>query len=141
MPTTESLWFKIVVIFMTVATIGVTITNVIHFNRLRSGTCSSISNGTASLLFWINIILLVIAVIIFVLTIWKIISPSKCSCDTNGMKKGVPPGTTQLAYTHTGQHVILPSGPVTSEATSAELSANIVAPNERELLAQQVQYF
>lgn len=155
MATIESMWFKIVVIIVAAATIGVCIANIIYFNRLRNSTCNEISSGEAVTMFWINIVLLALASIVFILCIWKLIVPSKCSCDT--MKSKLPPGTTHLAYsgpvdnygdpmgTTTGitmgnQRVILPQGPVTGEATSTYLSANVVAPNEAATLAQQEQY-
>ena len=160
MPTTELLWFKISAIIVSIATIAVCIPNLIYFNKLRNSTCKEISTGAATTMFWLNLILLIMAVIVMVLGLIAIIVHEKCPCDR--IKSRLPPGTTHIAYTHTGHHgivpggivpggthtilptgqsVILPPGPVMGEATSTYATANVLAPNQANTLAQQVQYF
>lgn len=136
----ESMWFKIVVIIVAAATIGVCIPNIIYFNRLRNSSCNEISSGEAVTMFWINIVLLALASIVFILCIWKLIVPGKCGCDKKSSPFGYNSSNGPIATTSSGQQVILPEGPVTGEATSTYLSANVVAPNEASMLAQQEQY-
>ena len=149
MPSTELLWFKIPVIIISLFTIGVCIPNLIYYNKLRNGTSKDISSGTALTMFWVNLILLILAVMVLVLSILALILHEKCRY--SDVRSMLPSGTTHIAYTHTGQHVmlpqngtqqfILPSGPVMGEATSTGVSANVLVPGQASSLAQQVQYY
>jgi hypothetical protein len=45
------MWVQIVVIFSSAFTIGLSIANLIYFDKLRSGTCKEVSSGTATAMF------------------------------------------------------------------------------------------
>lgn len=62
--------FKIFVFIASGFIAGFTIANIIYFNRLRSSPSPSVSSGEASALMWLNVILLLLAVLAF---IWSII--------------------------------------------------------------------
>jgi len=62
--------FKIFVFIASGFIAGFTIANIIYFNRLRSSPSPSVTSGEASALMWLNVILLLLAVLAF---IWSII--------------------------------------------------------------------
>ena len=63
--TTESRSFKIVVFLLAAIVVGVTIANIVYYNRIRNGTCNAVTHGEATTLVWVNAILLIIAALIF----------------------------------------------------------------------------
>jgi NADH:ubiquinone oxidoreductase subunit 5 (subunit L)/multisubunit Na+/H+ antiporter MnhA subunit len=141
MSSVEPIWLKIVVIFVAAVTIGITIANLIYFNKLRNGSCKEISTGTATTMFWVNIVLLVLSIIIFLLAIWKIISPGKCPEEISTQPKGLPPGTTHIAYTSTGQFYDPSSVSATAVVTSPYLSGVVTKSGEASGLAEGQPYY
>lgn len=137
MSSAEPIWLKIVVIFVAAVTIGISIANMISFNKLRNSTCKELSSGSATTMFWINFILLVLSIILFSLAIWKIIYPGKCPDYIN---KSIPLDVYHVAgqYPTTGQLHSLYQ--VQGELTSGELSNQELAPGTREMLANVEQY-
>ncbi len=76
----ESRWFKIVVLIATGFFAGFFIANAIYFNRIMNGSCSAVTKTEATVLFWANIILAIIAGIIFIWVLFRIVwvrRPSK----------------------------------------------------------------
>lgn len=78
---TESRAFKIVVFIFTGFVLGVTIANVVYFNRLRDSNNAlvvnnnnnqAITTGEANVMFWVNMILAIIAGIIFLWSIYRL---------------------------------------------------------------------
>lgn len=130
--TTESRWFKIIVFILSAVVVGVTIANIVYFNRIRNGTCQAISHNTATTMVWVNAILLVIAIIIFLWSLWRLLFS----------------GTTRSRVRH---YMISPSSgvnmgytpgyaPVTAVATSADVGAMVVAPTEAATIDAAQQY-
>ena len=66
-------WFKITVVISSGFFAGFSIANAIYYNRIRTGACSAITQGEATTLLWINIILAVLAIIIFFWALWLLI--------------------------------------------------------------------
>ena len=67
----SSMWFGLVVVIVAAATIGVSIVNLIYYNRIRTGTCGAVSHDEATTMFWINIGLIVLASVLF---IWGLVN-------------------------------------------------------------------
>jgi len=71
--TTESRWFKIVVFLASGFFFGFSIANAVYYDRIRRGaSCSAISRNEANTMFWINVILAIIAGIVFIWSIYKL---------------------------------------------------------------------
>lgn len=66
--TTETQWFKIIVFISAGFFAGLFLANIIYYNRLRSG--QTLSHGEAVSMLWLNIILFILAIILF---IWALI--------------------------------------------------------------------
>lgn len=72
--TSESRWFKIVVFVVSGFFVGFSIANMIYFNRIRkAGGGGGVTQGEATAMLWVNGILLAIAVIIFLWSIYRLI--------------------------------------------------------------------
>lgn len=71
--TTETRWFKIVTLVAAGFFSGLFIANVIYYNRLRNG--GNVTKGEATAMLWINGILLVIAIILFVWALVRLVAP------------------------------------------------------------------
>ncbi len=131
MSTTESMWFNIIVIIVAAATIGVSIANIVYYNRIRTGTCGEISHSEAVTMLWINAGLIVLAAVIFLWAIWRLVAPAirpkPKAPEMQPTHYAVQSSETPPVTTH---HVFLPSGPVTGEATSTAASAITVVPGE-----------
>ena len=72
--TTESRWFKLVVVIASGLASAFFITNAIYYDRIRNGTCNAISKSEADTMFWINVILAIISVIVFIWGIYRLIA-------------------------------------------------------------------
>ena len=143
MDTTESRWFKIIVTLLSAIIIGVTIANLVYFNKIRTGTCNAVSSGEATTMLWINVILLVIAAVVFIWSLYRLF----VSHDTrkqvqhymvspqSGMNMGFSPA---VANYQTPSYQVPP--PPVAVATSTDTAAMVVAPNEYQTLATQQQY-
>ena len=66
--TTETLWFKIIVTIASGFFAGLFLANIIYYNRLRTG--GTLSSGEITSMLWLNAILFVVAIIIF---IWALV--------------------------------------------------------------------
>ena len=66
----ESLWFRSLCVIVMLIFVIIFIANTVYFNRVRIGSCSALSQSEANTLFWLNLILSIIAVIMF---IWSFI--------------------------------------------------------------------
>lgn len=73
--TSDTRWFRIVVSLATGFFAGIFTANAIYYNRIRTGdrSCQAISQNEANVLFWINLILAIIAFIIFIWALWRLI--------------------------------------------------------------------
>ena len=126
---TESRWFKIIVFIVAAIVVGVTIANIVFFNRIRDGTCNAVTHGQATTMLWVNVILLVIAVIIFLWSLWRLLFTR----ETRQRVKHyivAPAAGAQMGYAY-----VPPGGPPAAVATSTGLAANVVARGEGQFLA------
>jgi TRAP-type C4-dicarboxylate transport system permease small subunit len=73
METTETRWFKIVSFIIAVIFLGFIIANVVYFNRLRHGTSNAITQAEANSMYWVNVIILIIAILLFLWTLYRLI--------------------------------------------------------------------
>jgi len=126
-------WFLYIVIFISAATIGITIPNIIYFNNLRSGTSTGITTSQALTMLWLNIILLILAIMLFILTIWMLLRPNP----TTKQYKPYNPGYMKSLKDNESSeptHFIDENGNmihkdnIGSLATSQDISANTVNP-------------
>lgn len=70
----EFSFYKFIVLLAAVASIGIGITNIVYFNKIRLGDkCSEISPGTATTLLWLNIIVVVLSAVAFFWSMFRII--------------------------------------------------------------------
>lgn len=124
MDTTESRWFKIIVFVLSAIVVGVTIANLVYFNRIRNGTCQAISHNTAVTMLWVNAILLIIAIIVFIWSLWRLLFSGATRqrvqhymiSPTEGVNMGFSPSVSAPP-------------PITAVATSTDESAMVVAPD------------
>ena len=132
--TTESRWYKITVFIISAIVVGVTIANIVYFNRIRKGTCGAMTSGEATTMLWINVILLIITAIIFIWSLWKLIFSSEKRTQIKHYWAqpgiGIQPMMVQPTGLTTGQPV----------ATSPTESAIITAPREAQILAAEEDY-
>lgn len=73
--TSESRWFKILLFIAIVMFIGFAIANLVYYSRLRSGQTLTANEITAMLV--VNGILLFLALIFFIWTLWRLIDPAE----------------------------------------------------------------
>ena len=71
--TTEAVWYKVLVFIVSGIIVGVSIANIVYYNRLRDGSSASVSDGEATAMMWVNIVVLVIAALIFLWSLWRLI--------------------------------------------------------------------
>jgi len=129
MDTTESRWFKIVVFLLTSIVVGVSIANIVYYNRIRSGTCGAVSNGEATTMLWISVIVLIIAALIWLWSIWRLFF----SRETRERVKHVmldPSAGAGMGYTYAP----------TAVATSTDEAAMVVGPTEQQSIDQAMIY-
>jgi hypothetical protein len=70
---TESLIFNVVLFIAVGFILGVLIANAFYFNRIRGSGCGgSISSGEATIMFWLNVALAVVAAIIWLWSIYRL---------------------------------------------------------------------
>ena len=133
--TSESLWYKIFVIILSVFIVGVSIANVIYFNRIRKNGCVDVSSGEATAMLWVNGIILVISVLFFLWSLWRLIFTKDkreqyktyLTNPTVGAQAGI------IGYRP-------PIPPPTSVVTSDTESGNIVGVGESQQIIAEQQY-
>ena len=141
--TTESRWFKIIVFILSAIVVGVTIANVAYFNRIRTGSCQALSNSTATTMVWVNAILLVIAIIIFLWSLWRLLFSGAARAQvrhymispTSGVNMGFAPPAYMAASAG-----YAPVYQPTAVATSTDAAAMVVAPGEAATIDAAQQY-
>ena len=67
---TSSRIFLFFAFVISIFIIGVTIANLVYYNKIRSGGNCVVTQGEAEAMFWVNVIILVFALILF---IWSLI--------------------------------------------------------------------
>ncbi len=95
----SSIWFNVIVIIVAAATIGLSIANIVYYNRIKNNTCGAVSNNEANTMLWLNIVMIVLAAILFLWGIANLIFTSKTSCLKN---------TTDNQYCQCGYQKIQP---------------------------------
>lgn len=71
--TTETRWFKIIIFIVTGFVLGVSIANIVYYNRIKSGTCNAVTSGEANAMFWINIIIAVAVGLVMLWSLWRLL--------------------------------------------------------------------
>ena len=71
----ELTFYKALVLIASAAAIGFGITNIVYFNniRLNPDNCQQISSGTATMLIWLNIILVILGAVVFFWSLFRLI--------------------------------------------------------------------
>jgi len=73
--TSETRWFKIVVFVVSGFFVGFSLANIIYFNRIRlNNGAPGITRGEATSMLWINALLFAISMIIFIWSIYHLIT-------------------------------------------------------------------
>jgi len=131
--TSETRWFKIIVFIFAAIIVGIFIANLVYYNRIRTG--GTVTTGEATSMLWISVIILIIAIIIFLWSIWSLVF-SKTTREsvkhymlspTTGYNPQIPGITTQMAP---------------SIVTTSNVESGIVtAPGVEATLAQEENYF
>lgn len=127
-------WFIYITIFISAATIGVSIPNIIYFNHLRTGTSTGITTGQATTMLWVNIILLIIAIMLFIMSIWMAVSAVRYVPNTKKHKNGDIPMKSMVTIPDNDEptHFLVHKDNIIqgdNVVTSQELSGNVVSAN------------
>ena len=69
--TTESRWFKIMVLIVAVIILIFAVVNIVYYNRIRQG--QTVSSSEATVLLWLNVAMLIVTAIIVLWALWRII--------------------------------------------------------------------
>lgn len=69
--TTESRWFKIIVLLIALVILILAVINIVYFNKIRQGETLSSSEG--STLLWVNVVIAVVAAIILLWALWRML--------------------------------------------------------------------
>jgi len=81
--TTGERWFKIITAVGSGFVAGISIANAIYYNNIRTGSCNAVSQGEATTMLWINIVIAVLAIIIFFWALYLIFFSSEVRTDLN----------------------------------------------------------
>ena len=127
--TTSIQWFLIVIILFTIWVIALSIANVVYYNRIRTG--GIVQSGEAAALVWISVLTIVVAFVIFCVTLWYLFSGRTSVCappPTATATVVTPPRTTTYTVT-TPTHATQVKVPVTTApaVTTAAPSAVVTA--------------
>lgn len=70
----SSRWFNILVFIVSGFVAGLSIANIIYYSRVKraNGSCT-VSSGEANAMIWVNVIVLVFALIIFLWSLWRLL--------------------------------------------------------------------
>ena len=71
--TTETRWFKIISFIVLGFIVGVSIANIVYFNRIRTGTCNAVTQGEANIMMWVNIVISIITGLLFIWSLWRLL--------------------------------------------------------------------
>ena len=70
--TTESRWFKIISFIVTDFFAGFSLANIIYYAKARNN-CNALSRTEVISMLWLNIILFIFAIILFLWSLWRLI--------------------------------------------------------------------
>ena len=134
--TTESRWFKIIVLIVAVIILIFAVINIIYYNRIRDG--QTVSSSEASVLLWLNVAVLIVTVFIVCWALWRIIFSREyrrqLGTNTQQYLRGYGTGLVQP----TVQPTVVAPGTVQPTtvlvSTSGAESQNVLAAN----VAQQI---
>lgn len=75
----EFTWYKAIVLIVSALAIGVGILNIVYFNRIRLNEekCSEISTSEATTALWLNVILIIFAILLFIWSLYRLIFSGK----------------------------------------------------------------
>ena len=138
--TTESRWFKIVVLVIILIILILAVINIIYFNKARQG--ETISSSEGSTLLWMNVVIVVIAAIILIWALWRILFSreyrNQVGSNTRryfqGYSTGIMPAPSATAVAPT---VVAPGtvSHVALVSTSGAASQNVLAPTAYQQIA------
>jgi len=140
---THDLWFHIILIIVLFLFLALWIANAFYWNKLRASGSVNVSSSTAELLFWLNVIWIVVTSLILIWTIIKMfIKPKPDTLELAKGMTGVPP----IAVMPTEQFIpgLAPAPAVVHEnrhyVTSEGAAANIVTGGGVETLHRETHY-
>ena len=109
--TTETRWFKIAVFIMTGFVLGTSIANIVYYNRIRTGTCNAVTRGEGNAMFWINIIIAVVAGLLMLWSLWRLVFSrefrQQLGSDANSYFSGEGTGIVGPRTRRTGSNVVV----------------------------------
>jgi hypothetical protein len=97
-------WFSILILIVAAVIVGLTIANILYFNRIRQG--GTVQPSEASSMVWLNVIVMIGAVIVFLIALWVLFSHKEIVCS-------IATGTKVAAVTP----AVVPAAPVTVSKT------------------------
>ena len=72
--TTESRWFKFVVVLASGLATAFFIANAVYYDKIRKGSCSAVTTKEADTMYYINVILAIISVFVFIWGIYRLVA-------------------------------------------------------------------
>ncbi len=129
MTNTESVLYKIVVFLISAFVVGVMIANLVYYNRIREGKTVTTSEATTML--WVSVILLVIGVLVFLWSIWRLLFTSEAR--EKQMQYIVGPYGGQMGFSYApgmGPTAVVSSPTVAGVVTTPALTTDIESAQE-----------
>lgn len=144
---TETRWFKILVLIASGLVAGVSLANIIYYNRIRTGSCTAVSVNEATGLLVVNVIIFIIAILLFLWALWRLLFSREFRVKAQGATLGYLGSQGQFVPTTT---IKTPQGPVTITqqvpqavqvitpetqiATSGSGAFNVMSSNEQNVV-------
>jgi len=123
----ESRRFKIAVFVGSAVTAGVSIANVIYYNKMRKDTRPHppVSKTAATTMLWINVVIFVVAILLMIWSIWALLFSRATRAKQQKALSSAASGGYQQAQTYlSSQQPIIPYGrPAASQAAAAQAAA------------------
>lgn len=146
----ESRWFKVFAFIISGFVVGVSIANIIYFNRLRKKPSTDITSTEATSMLWVNIVILVISSLLFIFALWKLIFSQSYRAKlvtktkryfTDTGSGFTPVTTTTPAVAVAPVTAVTPVTPVTQPTvTSTSVAGDTVSANAASVVSQLQQF-
>ena len=70
----ELTWYRVIVLISSATALAISIANLYYFNKIRlNGACGPVSEGTATTMVWLNLILAILSAIAFFWSLFRLI--------------------------------------------------------------------
>ncbi len=98
--TSEAKWFRVTAVVVTAVGAGLSIANAIFYNKAKNGSCVGISSTEIDVLFWVNVILAIIFIVLFIWALARLVTAKKYRVEKKRQLKILldPRSTTVTAF-------------------------------------------